>query len=64
MPWYCPAMKMVALGSLLPHSAEVENQWSYTSTPHIYAFMAWVGLTLPFLFVALHSRNTNDKYNA
>jgi hypothetical protein len=28
----------------LPSSAEVKNEWSYTSPP-LYAFMAWTGKT-------------------
>jgi hypothetical protein len=31
-----------------PSSAEVKNEWSYTSTL-LYAFMAWTRKTLPFL---------------
>jgi len=42
-----------------PSSAEVKNEWSYTSTPQ-YAFMAWcsvkrsTGTALPFTFILPH----------
>ena len=31
----------------LPFSAKVKNEWRYISSP-LYAFMAYIGLTLPF----------------
>jgi len=33
----------------LPPSAQVENEWSYTSTPP-RVFLAWTGNILPLLF--------------
>ena len=36
-----------------PPSAEVKNEWIYTSLPPLYVFTVWTGRTVPYLLIAL-----------
>jgi len=37
------APRLIPMGKAAPpSSAEVKNEWSYTSTPPTYAFMTWI----------------------
>jgi len=47
----------------LPTTAEVKNDWSYTSTPHPYVFMACTGTTSCFMFFLYLSFRASQVYN-
>jgi hypothetical protein len=46
----------------LPSSAEVKNEWSYTSTPQ-YAFMAWCSIKARVENIWSRHLNNRDKYD-
>jgi hypothetical protein len=54
--WVFSRDKAAGAWSWHPSSAEVRNEWSYTSPP-LYTFMCWTGKTSSFYMLSRHWMN-------